>query len=135
MIIHITDLDIEEAHADERRDWLVKDLVWTLEMRNPEDENEVLEKVIDIREISSFVIRKKTTPPAKNMVCTLDVHLKSGTIFTTPFRQGSRALEMWKAYIAIQQSSYEEMELVKDLFCGEYEKETDSNYETKEVQE
>ena len=133
MIIQITDLDIENAHADERRDWLVKDLVWTLEMKNPEDENEVLEKVIDIREISSFVIRKKTTPPAKNMVCTIDVHLKSGTIFTTPFRQGSRALEMWKAYIAIQ-SSYEDSELVSDLFCGEYENEIDSNYETKEVQ-
>lgn len=133
MIIHIGDNAIKDGNADESRDWLVDCLTWTLEMKNPEDENEVLEKIIDIREISSFVIRKKTTPPAKNMVCTIDVHLKSGTIFTTPFRQGSRALEMWKAYIAIQ-SSYEDSELVSDLFCGEYENEIDSNYETKEVQ-
>ena len=133
MIIQITDLDIEHAHADKSRDWLVKDLTWTLEMKNPEDDNEILEKVIDIREISSFVIRKKTTPPAKNMVCTIDVHLKSGTIFTTPFRQGSRALEVWKAYISTRYP-YKDHEMIDELFCGDYENETDFNYEKKEVQ-
>ena len=133
MIIHIGDNTIKDGNADESRDWLVDCLTWTLEMKNPEDENEVLEKIIDIREISSFVIRKKTTPPAKNMVSTIDVHLKSGTIFTTSFRQGSRALEVWKAYLWTQ-FPINKSECIDELYSGDYGHDGDFNYEAMGVQ-
>ena len=69
--------------------------------------NEDTEKLIDIREISSFITKRKkreTNPAVLNIVydMTVDIHLKSGTIITAKYDDNvAKAITTWEDYVRL----------------------------------
>ena len=69
--------------------------------------NKDTEKLIDIREIVSFITRrekKETNPAVLNVVyeMTVDIHLKSGTIITTKYDDNvAKAISTWEDYVRL----------------------------------
>jgi len=67
--------------------------------------NKDTEKLIDIREIVSFITRrekKETNPAVLNIVyeMTVDIHLKSGTIITAKYDDNiAKAISTWEDYV------------------------------------
>jgi len=67
--------------------------------------NKDTEKLIDIREIVSFITRrnkKETNPSVLNIVyeMTVDIHLKSGTIITAKYDDNiAKAISTWEDYV------------------------------------
>ena len=69
--------------------------------------NEDTEKLIDIREISSFITKRKkreTNPAILNIIydMTVDIHLKSGTIITAKYDDNvAKAITTWEDYVRL----------------------------------
>jgi len=69
--------------------------------------NKDTEKLIDIREIVSFITRrnkKETNPSVLNIVyeMTVDIHLKSGTIITAKYDDNvAKAISTWEDYVRL----------------------------------
>ncbi len=69
--------------------------------------NKDTEKLIDIREIVSFITRrekKETNPAVLNVVyeMTVDIHLKSGTIITAKYDDNvAKAISTWEDYVRL----------------------------------
>jgi|TARA_B100001113_G_C20740452_1_gene462025 hypothetical protein len=69
--------------------------------------NKDTEKLIDIREIVSFITRrdkKETNPAVLNIVyeMTVDIHLKSGTIITAKYDDNvAKAISTWEDYVRL----------------------------------
>ena len=69
--------------------------------------NEDTEKLIDIREIASFITKRKkreTNPAVLNIVydITVDIHLKSGTIITAKYDDNvDKAISTWEDYVRL----------------------------------
>jgi hypothetical protein len=69
--------------------------------------NEDTEKLIDIREISSFITKRKkreTNPAVLNIIydMTVDIHLKSGTIITANYDDNvAKAITTWEDYVRL----------------------------------
>lgn len=69
--------------------------------------NEDTEKLIDIREIASFITKrekKETSPAVLNIVyeMTVDIHLKSGTIITAKYDDNvAKAISTWEDYVRL----------------------------------
>ena len=68
--------------------------------------NEDTEKLIDIREIVSFITKRKkkeTDPAASNIFeITVDIHLKSGTIITAKYDDNvDKAISTWEDYVRL----------------------------------
>jgi len=69
--------------------------------------NEDTEKLIDIREISSFITKRKkreTNPAVLNIIydMTVDIHLKSGTIITAKYDDNvAKAITTWEDYVRL----------------------------------
>jgi len=67
--------------------------------------NKDTEKLIDIREIVSFITKrekKETSPAVLNIVyeMTVDIHLKSGTIITAKYDDNiAKAISTWEDYV------------------------------------
>tara|TARA_R100001510_G_C7464192_1_gene83378 strand:- start:242 stop:505 length:264 start_codon:yes stop_codon:yes gene_type:complete len=67
--------------------------------------NKDTEKLIDIREIVSFITKrekKETIPAELNTVyeMTVDIHLKSGTIITAKYDDNiAKAISTWEDYV------------------------------------
>lgn len=65
------------------------------------------EKLIDIREIASFITRKKkkeTSPAVLNVIyeTTVDIHLKSGTIISAEYNDiVAKAISTWEDYVRL----------------------------------
>ena len=69
--------------------------------------NKDTEKLIDIREIVSFITKrekKETSPAVLNIVyeMTVDIHLKSGTIITAKYDDNvAKAISTWEDYVRL----------------------------------
>lgn len=64
------------------------------------------EKLIDIREIVSFITKreqKETDPASSNIFeITVDIHLKSGTIITAKYDDNvDKAISTWEDYVRL----------------------------------